>query len=739
MRLQTVICAAFVWLVIATQSVLAQAEDIGNAASSDPASPAILIADDVFLDGNDRLVATGNVEALFEGQRLQADQVIYDRTTQSLTITGPIRIQDEDGRLLLLANSAELDRSLTNGILRGARVVMDDQLQLAATELARVNGRYNQLYKAAVTSCRVCETGKPPLWQIRARRVVHDQQERQLYFDDAQFRVLGTPIFYLPRLRLPDPTLERATGFLVPSLRNSSLLGFGVRVPYFIKIGDHKDLTLTPYLATQTRTLEYRYRQAFRTGNIEINGAFSNDDVGPSENRAYVFADGAFDLPRDFKLRFDIEATSDDTYLLDYNYSQKDRLDSELEIERARRDEYIRGAVTVFQTLRDGESNETLPTGVLNGEYERRIHLNRGPGGELRLGVLGHGHLRNSSLEVDGPDFDPFSEGRDVARLTFSALWRRGWTLPSGVLMETELGVAADFFRILDSGLTSSSSASEITPTAAIELRWPLLKTTQAGSTHIIEPIVQLNWAGGSNPLVPNDESTRIEFDEGNLFSTSRFTAPDRRERGFSAAYGAKWTRYGVDGWQTAFAVGQVVRDEALIDPAGGFAFTNSSGLQDQYSDLLLAGQVKTKGGLTVTARGLFDDDFSTTKAEARASLVNDKAQIGGTYIWIRSDPAEDRIGNISEWAFDATYRLSKRWTGQADWRYDVANDEPVRAGLGLTYSNECVDVTLSASRRFTSSTILEPTTDISITVGLRGFTTKTRDKSYVRTCEHSN
>ena len=65
-----------------------------------------------------------------------------------------------------------------------------------------------------------------------------------------------------------------------------------------------------------------------------------------------------------------------------------------------------------------------------------------------------------------------------------------------------------------------------------------------------------------------------------------------------------------------------------------------------------------------------------------------------------------------------------------------MATDQSVRAGVGLTYTNECVDISLSASRRFTSSTILAPSTDISLTVGLRGFTTKTSDKSYVRTCD---
>lgn len=736
-RLAVIAAILAVTLCSVSGPVQAQMRDDTAPAAPAPAQPAILVADDVFLNGNDRLVATGNVEAWFEGRRMQAREIMYDRDAERLIVTGPITIEEADGSLLVLADSAELDREMTNGLLRGARIVMDDQIQLAAHEMARVNGRYNQLYKAAVTSCRVCESGRPPLWQIRARRVIHDQQDRQLYFDDAQLRVLDTPIFYLPRLRLPDPTLERATGFLVPSLHNSSLLGFGVRVPYFIRIGDHRDLTITPYIATETRTLELRYRQAFRNGRIEFNAALSNDDIGTDSNRAYIFGNGEFNLRDDFVLRFDVEAVSDDTYLLDYGYSAKDRLDSEIEIERARRDEYVRAAITAFHSLRVGERNSTLPTIVANGEYERRLYMPGSLGGELRLGFLSHGHHRSSSLISDGADFDPWADGRDMARLTFSADWHRNWTMPGGVLAHVQAGLAIDTFRINQSGATSLSQATEVTPSAAVELRWPLMKTTSTGATHVIEPVVQLAWSGGSNPNIPNDESTRIEFDEGNLFATSRFTAPDRRERGYTAAYGLSWTRYGDDGWQTQLAVGQVFRDEQLVDPGGGLSFTNSSGLQERYSDLLVGGQLKTGNGLTVTARSLFDSGFKTTKAEARASWKNDLANIGATYIWLRNDPAEARPGNISEWAFDASYRLSRHWTGQADWRYDVASDDTVRAGIGLTYTNECVDITLSASRRFTSSTILVPSTDISFTVGLRGFTTKTRDKSYVRTCQN--
>lgn len=702
--------------------------------SQEAKAPAMLVADHISITADNRLVAQGNVEALYGGRRLQARAVEYDRAANRLTITGPLILTDGESQSTTLADSGALDRDMRNGILRGARIVYGQYAQLSAHKLNRIDGRYSQLYKVSVTSCRICETGRPPIWQIRAEQVVHDQQTKQLYFSNAQFRVFDVPVFYLPRLRLPDPTVKRATGFLIPSLYNSSLLGTGAKIPYFIRLGEHRDITLTPFLTTKSTTLELRYRQAFRNGDIRIEGAFSNDDVGPSSNRGYLFARGAFDLPRDFKLNFDIEAVNDDTYLLDYSYSDKDRLDSELSVDRARRDEYMRAAVTHFHSLRPGENNSTLPTIVANGLYQKRIFPHR-LGGELFLSAEAHSHYRSSDLAVDGPDPDIYADGRDVSRLSLAAEWRRHWIGPAGVVIDVQTGLAADAFSIRQAGSTSKRSTVDLTPSAGLRLRWPLAKQTQYAQ-HVIEPVVQFGWVGGSNPDIPNDENTRIEFDEGNLFSFSRFVAPDRRERGFNAAYGLTWTRYANSGWQTRFAFGQAIRDETQIEPNGiDHSFTRSSGLRDRYSDRLIAGQIKSPGGFIFTARGLFDNNFLSSKAEARASWHNDRADFGATYIWLSEDPDEERDSTLSEWSLDGSYRVSRHWTGHANWRYDAVNNRSVRAGLGVSYTNECVEISLSASRRFTSSTILEPSTDLSLSIGLKGFTTTSEDQNYVRTC----
>ncbi len=710
------------------------AQGVTTIARAPQDDPALLVADDLQITPDRRLIASGNVEALYEGRRLRARQIIYDHETETLTIEGPITLQDGE-YTTVLADQARLDRDLQNGILTGARIIMDDQLQLAAVQANQVEGRYTQLYKAAVTSCRTCNTDEAPLWQFRARRVIHDKEERQIYLDGAQFRVFDVPVMYLPRLRLPDPTLERATGFLIPSIESSTQRGTGVKVPYFFKLGDHRDLTLTPYIATKTTTLEWRYRQAFTTGQIEFEGAFSNDDFGTERsNRHYLFGQGKFELPRDFELNFDIELVNDESYLLDYDYSDKDRLDSEISIHRARRDEWVSAALTHFRSLRTNEENTTLPTIAGNLDYERRIFPTR-LGGELRFSGGLHSHYRSSDSILDGPDYDIWADGRDVTRLTGSADWLRSWTLFGGIRSTVQTGLALDSTHVNDAGTTSASSDTQLTPSASVALRWPLAKTTRGGVTHVIEPVAQFGWVGGSNPDLPNDESTRVEFDEGNLLSMSRFPETDRRERGFIGAYGLSWSRLNPKGLETRLSFGQVWREKDLIERDGSATFSASSGQRGSTSDMLVAAHVATQNGLSLTARGLFDSGFDTTKAEVRTAWNNAKTGLSASYIWLGSDLAEDRPNTISEWAFDASYRMSRHWTGHAEWRYDVASDESVEGGLGVTYTNECVDITLKASRRFTSSTILTPSTDFSLTVGLRGFATRTSDANYARTC----
>ncbi|MCI2398162.1 LPS assembly protein LptD [Aliiroseovarius subalbicans] len=688
------------WLLLATALVPTGAQ----------AGTASLIADRVQVLGNGQIVAEGNVVVLFEDIRLTATRVSYDQSADLLDITGPLTlIQGND--TILLADAAQLSGDMREGLMQSARLVLDQQLQIAAAEINRVQGRYTQLSKVVASSCEVCAERPVPLWQIRASRVIHDQQERQLYFHDAQFRVMDLPIFYLPRLRMPDPTLKRATGFLPPSLRTNTRLGTGVRLPYFIKLGDHADLTLTPYLSNVTSTLEARYRQLFINGGITFDGAVSQDSLLPGDTRFYLFGHGAFDLKRDFTLSFGLELVSDAGYLSDYGYSDTDRLESHVALTRARRDEYIFAGVTQYNTLRASEIpiSDQLPFGQGDLFYERRF-TDGILGGDGFWQFSAQGHFRASTAD---------QLGRDMVRVGAAGEWRREWIFENGMVGEIEGAINADAYWI-NQDSTYDPFLAHITPSAGVTLRWPMSRATRSGALEVLEPVVQLAWTDRIGADVPNEDSPLVEFDEANLFDLSRFPGFDRYERGLRGNLGLRWSRYQPDGWTWTLAGGKVFRGNDLGQ------FSLASGLDGVSSDWLVAGQVQLGDQFALQGRALLSDGFDVSKAEGLVMWRDDRIALSSGYIWVMAAPGgfpgEDRTDAINEWSMDAAYNINDRWKANADWRFDIERDQVTKAGLGLQYANECVTVDLSLSRRFTSSTSVTPTTDIGLGISLTGF-----------------
>ena len=678
---------------------------------------ASLVADTITVDPAGRVTATGNVEVFYRGSRLSARSVSYDQTGDRLTITGPIRVTDPDGTLLL-ADQAELDRDLRNGVLISARMVLDQQLQIAANEIARVNDRYTRLDRVVASSCEVCASNPTPIWEIRASRVIHDDQERQLYFENAQFRVAGVPVFYFPRLRLPDPSQPRSTGLLIPQFMSSTDLGTGLKLPYFIAINDHSDLTLTPYISPSTTTLEFRYRQLFRNGGTTVTGAVSNDDLDGS--RGYLFANAEFRLPRGYRATGQLEFVSDPGYLYTYDYGDKDRLTNQIEFTRVRRKDLFRASISEFRTLRADEIpiRDTLPDRFFELKYTREIP--RLAFGGRTYATVGSAFLnRPSSVNIDG---------RDVSRLTAALEWRRDWVLEPGIVASTELGLRVDAYSIGQDS-TFASSLTRTVPRATAELRWPMSRRTKSGAYEVLEPILRIDVSDADGDPAPLEDSRVIEFDEANLFSPTRYPGVDGVEDGARVAVGAAWHRTDPNGWTADFALGRVA------NLTGDLGFGEGSGLEGDRSEWLLSGRLSVGDDFQLISRSLFDTDINFTLSETRLDWQSDRLFLGTSYLYAEPEPSEDRDDRLSEWSFDGRYRVNDNWAALADWRYDFNADRAARAGVGLNYSTECIDVSLSLSRRYATSTSVDPTTEFGFRVSLTGVGGRETDRATQRKC----
>ncbi|WBU53306.1 LPS-assembly protein LptD [Paracoccus sp. SCSIO 75233] len=689
------------------QDVTISGEDVGDDGGS-----ATLLADYITLSGDRTLTASGGVVVWYQGARLVADRVSYDGGTGDMTITGPIHLtrpglSDNDDDAILIADQAQLSQDLREGLLRGARLVLAREMQLAAKEvILSDSGRYTTLNNVVASSCRICAEDPTPLWEVRARRITHDNEQNTLIFEHPQLRAFGLPVAAWPgTVRAPDPTVDRLSGFLRPRVRTTSNLGFGVMVPYFRPLGPHADVTLTPYLsASYTATLMARYRQAFWNGAMEWNGAITRDDIRDGETRGYLFGAAKWELPRGYELGLQVQMASDDGYLLDYDITDADRLWSGLTLVRVSKDKLVWARAGNYHSLRDDEDNVTSPAQIADTMWAQRWQL---AGGNAELEWSTHAHRRPSGENI---------VGRDVARASVAFDWNRTQILPGGFVATGAAGLSADFYSIRDDD-RYPNTAARTTPWLSAELRYPLTGGDRYAS-YMLEPVIQLAWSpeDDDDDDIPNEDSRQIEFDEGNLFSLSRYPGWDARESGLRANLGVTWTRFDPTGWSLSLAGGRVYRKDE-----GDDADTPMS-LRGSRSDWLMAAHYASNSGLSIANRALLDDDFEISRDELRIGWARPGLQLSMGYLWMEADRFEDRDKDLSELTGEIGWQIADGWWASATTRHDLEANRAQRAGFGIAYRNECISAELEVNRRFTDTEKVDPETDIDLSVRLGGF-----------------
>ena len=158
---------------------------------------------------NSRVSAVGNVQMFYNGTSVEADKVIYDQKTKRLHAEGNIRMTDADGKITY-ANIMDLSDDYRDGFVDSLRVDTADQTRMAATRADRTSGNYTVFENGVYTACAPCrdDPKKPPLWQVKGARIIHDQIDKMLYFENAQLEFFGVPMAYLPYFSTPDPTVK---------------------------------------------------------------------------------------------------------------------------------------------------------------------------------------------------------------------------------------------------------------------------------------------------------------------------------------------------------------------------------------------------------------------------------------------------------------------------------------------------------------------------------------------------
>ena len=696
----------------------AQAQTDPEIETSD--EPVLVTADSITFDQVLNIViAEGNVEISQEERLLRADRVTYNQRTDIVTATGNVIIVEPTGDVFF-ADYAELDGDLASGFVDNIRLLMADDSRMVANSGVRREDRITEVERAVYSPCQLCpeDPTRPPLWQLRAVRVIHDGESRDVIYRDAFLDMFGLPVIYTPYLSHPDPTVEQRSGFLPPSFGGTTDLGAFILPRYYWAIGPDRDATFSIGATGDQGIIAFgEYRQRFESAGLQIRGSVNNSDrtvdVGsPDERietteRGHLFADALIDINENWRAGGQLQLTSDDTYLDVFGISDEDVLENRVFAEGFYGLSYALAEVRDFTDLREGSIDQPtlLPRLAYNWVSEPGAHL----GGQLMA------DLEFLNLERDSED--------STRRISAEGGWQRELVNDFGLLTQLTTSMRSDVYWIDQANGDMTADDDDILrgrlyPLASATVSMPFVRSGEE-TQQTIEPIVGLTAATaiGQTDDIPNNDSLSLEFDHINLFSPNRFNGLDVVEEGVRLTYGLRYGLYSSPVRGSLF-LGQSYR----IDD-GDTVFPEGSGLEEDASDIV--------GRLSLTAGTYFDIDWrfrldpenwEGRRQEITATGGVPQFRLSSTYTFIDELAGTGFDGDREEIVLGASSRLSEYWEASASFRRDLAEDANRDARFGLTYADECFTFSTVVRRDFTENRDRSEGVSVFFTIGFRNL-----------------
>ncbi|MEE8172944.1 MAG: LptA/OstA family protein, partial [Alphaproteobacteria bacterium] len=278
--LRRFVLAAAIFLLTAPGPL--QAQTLVREFESDEAGKIVVMTADTLTYDETRgiVTASGNVE-ISQGHRvLIADRVTYNEAQDMMTASGGVTLLEPSGEVLF-ADYLELSDEMRDGVMRNIRLLLDENTRIAANSARRSGGNRTEMRKAVFSPCKICplDPEEAPLWQIKAVRVVHDQEARDIAYYDAWLEIFGIPVAYTPYFEHPDPTVKRRSGLLAPTYGSSSTLGVQLTTPYYWNIAPHRDATFKPKFTSDEGVVwGAEYREQTLTGGYTVDGSVTYGD-----------------------------------------------------------------------------------------------------------------------------------------------------------------------------------------------------------------------------------------------------------------------------------------------------------------------------------------------------------------------------------------------------------------------------------------------------------------------------
>ena len=643
----------------------------------------------VYDNDKNTVSAVGNAELHYGPRTLLADRVRYDRNTGRVFAEGNVRLTDETGSVVT-GDRMELTDDFKSGFIDSLRVQQTIEqrgrparVRFSAPRAERIAGETTTFEYGTYTACEPCKDHpeRPPLWQVKAARIIHNNEERRIYYEDSYLEVAGIPIAYLPYFYSPDPTVRRDTGFLAPHFVSSNVLGYGIGTPFFWNIAPDYDLTIEPTFLSKQGVLgqaEWRQRLANGFYNVRVSGIFQSTPSaflpgplgsGDRDFRGSIESAGQFYLAPNWRAGWDVVGVTDKWFLDNYRIRNqtistdyfREAVSTAFLIGQGDRSWFeARGYYFKGLSTFDWQKQQPIVAPVI--DYDKRRDGPDPIGGEVRF-QANFTHLSRDATQytqiprtgtyllspsVNGITFplystcSVFERGQclvsglagDTTRATAQVSWRRTFTDEFGQRWQPFAYLRGDAFFVNPnttgfqnpevSNLFSPDSnfSGRVMPAVGLEYRYPFVADFGPLGVHTISPVAQVIARPSETHIgrLPNEDAQSLVFDDTSLFAWDKFSGYDRVEGGVRANLGAEYSITGRNGFYLNAMAGESIAIAGVNSFRRGDIANvgRDSGLEQTRSDFVTRFQVSPNQNISFITRARFDNDtFAMKRLEA--------------------------------------------------------------------------------------------------------------------------
>ena len=278
----------------------------------------------------------GDVQISQGYRQIRSNKATVDQIARQVDLEGDVRFREPG--ILLMGDSAEIDIDSKEVEFENATYVLhENAVRGSADTLTRNQDGIIVINDSTYSTCAPDDNA----WQLVTNEIAIDQNSGFATVKNAQLRVKGVPVFYVPYVKFPVDD-RRSSGLLFPNIETGSENGFDFAQPIYWNIAPNYDATITPrYIQKRGASVAAEFRHLNQWSYTEISGGYltndkggdDEDDIDPltgqprhlGEDRHLYQISHSGGINRPWSTFLDLNYASDEDYIRDLgNLSQAD-------------------------------------------------------------------------------------------------------------------------------------------------------------------------------------------------------------------------------------------------------------------------------------------------------------------------------------------------------------------------------------------------------------------------------